>query len=967
LSDNRWQQIEDIFHRAVALTPDARSAFLSQSCGANQSLRREVESLLAHESEDGSTFVGPPRDAAPESIAHYRITGTLGEGGMGVVYRAIDTKLGRNVAIKVLPAVFAHNAERMARFQREAEVLASLNHPNIAAIYGVAESNDARGLVMELVEGETLPVGVPLDTALRYAKQMAEALEYAHERGVVHRDLKPDNVKVTSEGAVKLLDFGLAKAIEDPSPARGDPATLPAMTLGATRVGVVLGTAPYMSPEQAGGKPADRRADIWSFGAVLYEILAGQRAFPGESAPEALANVLKLDPDWSALPVGTPPTIRKLIERCLKKDRKQRLQAIGEARIAIEESLSGASEVPEVVPVAQKGTLVPWVLAAAFGLALGGVLLYQAKRGSPSRPLIRLDAEVAADMPLARASGAVGGNILALSPDGAHLAVTLRGPDGKVRLHTRLLDQSQVTALAGTENASFPFFSPDGEWIGFYADGKLKKISVEGGAVVTLCDAPNLRGASWGDDGNIIAALETRAVLSRVPATGGKPVPVTKLRAGEITHRWPQVLPGSDAILFTAGAHAGSFDDANIDVISLKTGEQKTVERGGFSPHYVPMESSRTGHLIYLHGSTLLAVPFDIGNLNPTGTPAHILEDVSSTGQAGGDFASAGLGVFVYLPGKGQQTGWWISWVDSTGRIEPLHPPLGVYNTPRFSPDGKRLAVSIARAQGEDIWVKDLDRDTPSRLSFLAGTNRWPVWTPDGKNIVFQSSNPAAPGLYWMRSDGSGEAQRLTNGKLQEIPYSFSPDGKRLAFQQTGNSGSQDIFTTPVEADPGRGAQSVRLGNAELFLGTPFSEVLPAFSPDGRWLAYQSNESGPYEVYVRPFPGPGGRTQISTGGGRYPVWSGAAHELLFETLDGHVMDASYTAKGDTFAAAKPRAWSETRLKDSADSSNYDLAPDGKHLAVFLAGDASSDQKPPTHLTFLLNFFDELQRRAIAAK
>jgi serine/threonine protein kinase len=968
LSDDRWQQIEDIFHRAAELAPAARPVFLRRACGANESLRREVESLLDHESEDGSTFVSPPGDAAPQTIAHYRITRKLGEGGMGVVYRAIDTKLGRNVAIKVLPAVFADDAGRMARFQREAEVVASLNHPNIAAIYGVAESEDTRGLVMELVEGEMLPIGLPVDTAMRYAKQIADALEYAHERGIVHRDLKPANIKLTSEGEVKLLDFGLAKAIEDLGPTRGDPASSPEMALGATRVGVILGTAAYMSPEQATGKPADRRADVWSFGAVLYEMLAGKRAFCGESTSDTLANVLKLDPDWSALPNGTPPAIRNLIERCLKKDRKQRLQAIGDARIAIEESLSGAAQEPEIIPVSvpQKRTIVPWALAGASGLALAGVLLYQATRPSPSRPLIRLDAEIASDMTLARASGAVGGNMLALSPDGAHLAVTLRGVDGKVRLYTRLLNQSQVTPLAGTENASFPFFSPDGEWIGFYADGKLKKISVGGGAAVALCDAPNLRGASWGDDGNIIAALETRAALSRVPSTGGTPVPVTKLKPGEISHRWPHVLPGSDGILFTAGAHAGSFDDANIDVISLKTGEQKTIARGGFSPSYVPGGSSRTGHLIYLHGSILLAVPFDAGSLHTTGTPAHILEDVSSTGQAGGDFDSAGSGVFVYLSGKGQQTGWWISWVDSSGKIEPLHPPLGVYNTPRFSPDGKRLAVSIARAQGEDIWVKDLDRDTPSRLSFLAGTNRWPVWTPDGKDIVFQSSNPAAPGLYWIRSDGSGEAQRLTNGRLQEIPYSFSPDGKLLAFQQTGNSGSQDIFTAPVEADPGRG-QGFQLGKAELFLGTPFSEVLPAFSPDGRWLAYQSNESGPYEVYVRPFPGPGGRWQISIGGGRYPIWSTAAHELLFETLDGHVMAASYTVKGNSFAAAKPRVWAETRLKDSADSSNYDLTPDGKRLAVFLAGDASSDQKPPTHLTFLLNFFDELRRRAPAGK
>jgi serine/threonine-protein kinase len=367
-----------------------------------------------------------------------------------------------------------------------------------------------------------------------------------------------------------------------------------------------------------------------------------------------------------------------------------------------------------------------------------------------------------------------------------------------------------------------------------------------------------------------------------------------------------------------------------------------------------------------LHQTTLFAVPFDPGRLAATGSPAPILEDVSSTATAGGDFAFAQNGAFVYLSGKGASAGWSISWVDSSGKTQPLHAPPGHYRAPRFSPDGKRLAFAITGSQREDIWVKDLDRDTPSRLSFLPDNNRWPVWTPDGKNIVFESNNQAAPGLYWVRSDGSGGAQRLTDGKLQETPYSFSPDGKRLAFEQDGNGRSQDIFTAVVETDPAGGAAGVRLGKAELFLGTPFNEVYPAFSPDGRWLAYSSNESGTLEVYVRPFPGPGGRWQVSTGGGRFPLWSRDGRELLFETPDNRVMTAGYTAihqtGGDSFVPQKPRVWTETRMRSLGIVSAYDLAPDGKHLAALLADDANG-QKPPTHLTFLLNFFDELRRRA----
>jgi Tol biopolymer transport system component len=904
-------------------------------------------------------------------LGPYEIVAPIGAGGMGEVYRARDTRLGRDVALKVSAAQFTE------RFEREARTIATLNHPNICTLYDVGPNY----LVMELIDGATLAERikdgpVPLSDALAIARQIKDALDAAHEKGIVHRDLKPANIKITHEGVVKVLDFGLA-LVAPASSRESDPINSPTLTMHATQAGVILGTAAYMSPEQARGKVVDKRADIWAFGVVLHEMVTGTRLFQGEDLTETLASVVKDKPDLS----GVPPQVRRLLERCLEKDPKKRLRDIGDAW----ELLDAEAEVGQAIssPAAGSRTWLWPVVAGVATLALivAAALLYNATRPAPLRPLIRTNINLEDNMPLAK--GANNGSMLAVSPDGMRLAVTVRGADGKLRLYTRLLNQSQSTLLAGTDNATDPFFSPDNEWIGFFADDKLKKISVDGGAAVTLCDAPSDRGASWGDDGNIIAALDAKNSLVRVPSTGGTPEPVTKLNPGEITHRWPQVLPGSRAVLFTAATHAGGYDDANIDVVSFKTGERKTVGRGGFYPRYLATStgsdgafSNGTGHLVYLHQAVLFAVPFDLGRLAPTGSPAPILDDVSSSSTSGvGQFAFAGSpngspsvpGIFVYLAGNGTARGWSISWVDSSGKTQPLHGPLGRYLMPRFSPDGKRLAFSIGSAQGgDDIWVKDLDRDTPSRLSFLPGQNRWPVWTPDGKNIVFASTNPAGPGLYWIRSDGSGEAQRLTDGKLGEVPYSFSPDGKRLAFHQTGNGASLDIFTAPVERDPARGPSAVRLGKPELFLGTPFIEAYPAFSPDGRWLAYGSNESGTPEVYVRPFPGPGGRWQISTGGGVFPHWSHVGRELLFQTLDGRVMAVGYTAKGDSFAAGKPQLWTQARLRETLNTlvSNYDLAPDGKRLAAMLADDASGDRSL-TRLTFLLNFFDELRRRSPA--
>jgi Tol biopolymer transport system component/predicted Ser/Thr protein kinase len=905
MTPERYQQVTELLDAALEVPTADRAAFLGRACEGDEELRGEVESLLAARS--GVLDAPAPEIAGDSTVTEvaagselgpYRIEGALGAGGMGRVYRAVDTRLGRKVAVKISAKEFTD------RFQREARAISALNHPHICTLYDVGPNY----LVMELVEGETLAARLKkgklsLDDALLYGGQIAAALAEAHSKGITHRDLKPGNVMIGKNG-VKVLDFGLAKV----APASAGES----LTVSQA----IMGTPAYMAPEQREGKECDARTDIYALGLVIREMAT-----------------------------DLPPHVAHVAERCLANDPGERWQAASDVRRELEwAATSPATRSP--VPRAPLG----WIAAGVLLLALGIVTFFYF-RPAPLRPLIHVNAEIAADTPLA--TGGAGGGMLALSPDGARLALTMRGADGKVRLYTRLLDQNQVTPLAGTENAFGPFFSPDGEWIGFFADSKLKKISAGGGATVTLCDAPAPRGASWGDEGNIVAALDGLSGLSRIPSSGGTPVPLTKLNPGELTHRFPQVLPGSQAVLFTVSTQQGNYDNANIDVVSLKTSGRKTVQRGGFSPRYLAT-SKRTGHLIYQHESTLFAVPFDPGRLALAGVPTPILEDVSGGGAGGGDFAFSGApsvpGTFVYLARKAAQASWPISWLDSAGKTEPLHAPISGYFSPRFSPDGKRLAFSMGNGSGTDIWVKDLDRDTPFRLTFLAGGNRWPVWTPNGKNIVLQSTNPAAPGLYWVRSEGSGEAQRLTDGKLNEQPYSFSPDGKRLAFSGAGNGGSQDIFTAPIEGDP------VRIGKAELFLGTPFLERYPAFSPDGRWLAYASNASGPIEVYVRPFPGPGGRWQISTGGGSFPVWSRDGRELVYETLDGRVMAVSYTVKGDSFAADKPRVWAENRLQNIGVNSNYDLAPGGKRLAAMLAGDEA------THLTFLLNFFDELRRR-----
>lgn len=892
---------------------------------------------------------------APGSkLGPYEILDSIGVGGMGEVYRARDPRLHREVAIKV-------SAERFSdRFEREAHAIAALNHPNICTLHDIGPNY----LVMELVEGPALSDrirhgAIPLDETLHIARQIAEALEAAHEKGVVHRDLKPGNIKIKPDGVVKVLDFGLAKMAEPAAPEE-DPDRSPTLTLEqATRVGQVLGTAAYMAPEQARGAIVDKRADIWSFGVVLYEMLSGKRLFKGDTISDTLAAVLTKDLDWRELPEAAPRRIRKLLVRCLERDRKQRLQDIGEARIAVD-----APE-PDLLPLPAAARRWPWAMASlalAFAVA-AGVGWWRASRPAPLGSLMRLGLELGPDV---RAERPLGGSFLALSPDATLLALTVRGADGATRLATRRLDENQITPLAGTEDAASPVFSPDGQWIAFHSDRKIKKISVRGGAVVTLCDAPGAIAPSWGDDGNLIAALGWGTGLSRISSAGGTPARVTELNLekAEWRHSWPQVLPGSHAVLFTAEHSGQNSDDGDIDVVSLKTGKRTTLHHGGFFARYLP-----SGHVAWVHQNVLYAAPFDVGRLALTGEPQPVVEDIHSGTDTGGDFAFSQTGVFVYSSGKGELQRS-IFWLDSTGKTRPLQPAPGLYGFPRFSPDGKRLAFSLGDSHGhEDIWVRDLERDTVSRVTLLPGQNEWPVWTPDGISLVFQSSNPAAPGIYWIRADGSGLAQRLTEGKTGlGPPQAISPDGKQLALVRAAAGGGVEIWTAPIEGDAGHS----RLGKLAPFVQTPSVTILPSFSPDGRWLAYYSSEPGKEGLWVAPFPGPGGGWLVSSHGAD-AVWSRGPHAAggaLFFILDDHtIMVTDYTTNGAAFVVGKPRVWSQRRLMDlgSPPVRTYDLAPDGQRFAVVLNADGTADPKPISNLAILLNFFEEVQRRVPAGK
>ena len=867
-----------------------------------------------------------------QSIAHYRIISKLGEGGMGEVWRATDTKLNREIAIKVLPQAVAADPDRLVRFTREAQVLASLNHPNIAAIYGVEE----RALIMELVEGSTLAERiaqgpVPLEESILIAKQLAEALEYAHDRGVIHRDLKPANIKITPEGRVKVLDFGLAKALSN-EPATLDPKSSPTITMRATLAGTIMGTAAYMSPEQARGQTVDRRADIWAFGVVLYEMLTGGQLFRGSTVSDTLTDVLRGDLDLSEIPAG----IRPVMERCLQRDPRLRWRSIGDVFVMLEEGAPAAPATP--VPRLRR-RVTPWIVTG-LALALGGAGWWRATR-PVDHPLTRLSVDLGPEaLPSVNLTAAI-------SPDGRRLVYRARGPDGKPHLAMRLLDQALPTLLPGTENGSDPFFSPDSQSIGFFAGLQLKTMSVQGGSPVTLWSAQGTApGGSWGSDGDIITATGSNLPLSRIPSAGGTARPLTKLGPHENSHRWPQVLPGGKAALFTASPSSSVLDRADIEAVWLKTGQTKIVQRGGYYGRYLP-----SGHLLYIHQGTLFAVRFDPEKLEVQGSPVPLLADVAANPvTAGGQFDFSRTGTFVYAAGKSAAENWRVSWLDSSGRMQPLMATPGAYTMPHLSPDGHKLAFVGSSA---DIYVYDLERDVTIRLTFT-GESNWPVWAPDGRHIAFSSGS----GLFWKRSDGSGDAQLLLENSNNVRAWSCSPSG-RLAYFERGSETNFDIWTLPLDlTDP----DHPKPGKPEAFLRTPAAESIPRFSPDGRWIAYRSIETNTSEIYVRPFPPAGeAKWQISTGGGLYPVWSNNGRELFYEAADNRIMVVDYTVEGGSFVPGKPRQWSEKQLFYTG-TSNLDLAPDGKRFVVFSPVEPASGETGSVHVTVLFNFFDELKRK-----
>ena len=901
-------------------------------------------------------------------IGPYEIESAIGAGGMGEVYRAKDTKLGRQVAIKSLPRGFAHDPERAARFEREAQVLAALNHAHIAAIYGLEESDGAQFLVLELVEGTTLAGllegtgGLGLKESLRLARQIIDALEAAHDKGIIHRDLKPANIAVTTDGQVKVLDFGLAKYQPGESSSL-ELANSPTIAFAPTQAGVILGTAAYMSPEQAKGRAADRRTDVWAFGCVLFEMLTGKRAFEGDDVSDLLAAVLRGEPDWNAFPAAVPQPIRTLIKRCLEKDRRLRIPDFSVVRFLLDEALAApapaATAAVAAPPVARWRAMLPWGVAAALGLTLLAMLAL--RFGGPSGTeagAVSLSAELGADasMPLGMGADAV------LSPDGGTLVFAAQ-PESEsraaIQLYVRRLNQLQATALAGTGGASSPFFSPDGQWIGFFAQGKLKKVSVTGGAAVTLCDAPSARGGDWGEDDTIVFQPSSLAngPLQRVSSAGGTPQLAVPMEQGEALQRWPQVLPGAKAVLFTSMPVGNTnFEDADVVVAPLGGGPRKVVQRGGFYGRYLA-----SGHLAYMHQGTLFAVPFNVSRLETTGQPVPVIERMASNPQTGGvQFAAAAAGLAAYVPGDAVSTAAPISWMDQTAKTTPLRPVSADWSNPRFSPDGSRLAMDIITSGQLDVWVYEWARDTMSRLTFDAADDGIPVWTPDGRRIVFTSmrADKKSFNLYWQPADGSGEAQRLTESPNRQLPYSFHPSGKYLAFveQRPGTLG--DLMILPIEGDRETGWKP---GKPTVFLSTPFNESSPMFSPDGRWIAYLSSESGRTESYIRPFPGPGGKWQLSPNGGDDVTWSRVANEIFFAAPDNRIMVAGYTVQGDSFTVDKPRVWSEGRFatRPRTPSRDLDFHPDGKRVA--LAPGTTREASRQDKVVLVFNFFDEVRR------
>jgi serine/threonine-protein kinase len=873
-----------------------------------------------------------------KTLGYYEVSQKLGSGGMGDVYLARDTKLGRDVAIKILPEAFSQDKERLARFEREAHILASLNHPNIATIHELGESEGQSFLVLEFVPGETLAERIsrspiPLDEAVGVFSQIAEGLEAAHEKGVIHRDLKPANIKITPDDKVKVLDFGLAKAYE-PEPGEGIQSESPTITREGTKTGVILGTAAYMSPEQARGKALDKRTDIWSFGCVLYEALGGKAAFLGETISDTIARILEREPDWEALPETTPRRIRILLTRCLQKKLRDRLCDIGDARLELKEVDDLAEPLDETLappPLPLWRRTLPWILVILGGTAA----LLVSLRGPPTveQPLRHLSIPTE---PLALTSS--GGGVLALSRDGT-LLVYVGEKDGGQQLFLRSMDSRDTVPLAGTEEARHPFFSPDSNWVGFFANGELKKVSVKGGTPLTLCEADGIEGASW-EEGQIIFGTGGGRSFFLVPDGGGTPQPVgeVQIEEGEWWHTLPELLPAGKAVIFTTlDSSAGS---PRIVIQSLDTAERRVLIEGAGGARYSP-----TSHLVYPQGESLLAVPFDLEELELSGSPVPILEGVLNDLRSRAQFRLSHQGSLVYVPTVNLTPERVLVWVDRKGEEDPIRTFDERFIGPRISPDGNRVALWML--ERNQIWIYEMARGIVTPLT-LEGQNGWPIWSTDGGRVAF---NRFGSGIFSIPVDGSAAAEQLSQSEIPQVPYYWSPDGQALIFQQGRGSGVGSVWVLPLEGDR----------EPWPFADAAHTEIHPTLSPDGRWLAYASNESGRMQVTVKAFPGPGPRFQISTEGGWEPVWAPNGREIFYRNNESNQMMVVAIVTEPELDVSEPQILFEGPYRGGVPyGRNYDLTPDGRRFLMVKDGEPPP---PSEQINVVFNWLEELKRLA----
>ncbi len=886
-------------------------------------------------------------------LGSYEIRALLGVGGMGEVYRARDTRLNRDVALKALPPSFVHDPERVGRFRREAQLLASLNHPHIGAIYGLEEVEGRQFLVLELVEGGTLADRIasgalPFAESLAIAQQIAEALEAAHDRGIIHRDLKPANIALTPDDRVKVLDFGLAKAAAaDPSsPDVGDSPTL---TIGATQAGVILGTAAYMSPEQARGRGADQRSDVWSFGCVLYEMLTGRRAFEGEDASDTLAAVLRAEPDWSALPDDVSDAIRVLLKRCLLKDRQQRVANVGVVRFVMSEATvaraeRGSAGPPSTVS-APLGTNL--VLTGIAGLIIGGLVAGGAILASRRAPPAQVPAPIRLAVDIERsAAESYPDREIAIAADGSRIAYR----DG-ASISVRDLSALEARVVDGSAAGHMPFFSPDGRWIGYFTGNELRKIPVAGGVPTTLglIGAPP-RGGVWTPKDEIILSLADGVGLRKVPASGGQMTVLAQAADGQSGLTYPALLPNGRALLFTLAS--ASTGVPSINVLDFESGKRREVIRAGSGAQYAD------GFVVYAVGATLNAIPFDQERLVTSGEAVPVVNNVMTFAPATANFAMSFNGTLVYAP-RTREVGILrtLVWVDRQGHETPLGAPAHAYAAARISPDGTRIALDI-RDQQNDIWTWDTRRDAMTRVTFDPTVDMCPVWTLDGKRIVWASLRATgSPVLFSQSADGTGTSERMGFGTNPVFPTSVAPDGRFITWENSGPGSSQDI----VLFDP------VSKKSTSL-VSTPAAELDGEISPDGRWLAYQSNESGRKEIYMRPFPNVNaGRWQISTTGGTRPAWSPKADEIFFIDSSGGLTSVRLEQSANTIVPSRPQQLFSTRYQPGSttlgiDFRGYDVARDGERFLMIKEPAESTPEAQ--RVVVVVNWMTELRARML---